>query len=57
MTEPLLFIPPGKIRCYISGKLRKNTPEEHIRQRIARSLVEEYGYLKEDIEIDFTIKS
>jgi type I restriction enzyme M protein len=46
------FIPPGKIRCYITGKLRKETPEEHVRQRIARSLVEEYGYPKEDIGIE-----
>ncbi len=56
LNEPLLFIPPWKIYCYISGKLRKDTPEDHIRQRIARSLVEEYGYAKEDIGIEFPIK-
>jgi len=48
-------IPAGKIKCYISGKHRPDTPEENVRQRMARSLVEEYGYSKSDIEIEFTI--
>lgn len=48
-------IPSGKIKCYITGKLRPDTPEEHVRQRMARSIVEEYGYSKADIEIEFTI--
>lgn len=55
-TPRVELIPSGKIRCYITGKLRKDTPEEQVRQRVARSLVEEYGYLKEDIELEFTIK-
>lgn len=50
------LIPPGKVRCYITGKLRDDTPEENIRQRWARSLVEEYGYPKSDIEIEYTIQ-
>lgn len=50
------FIPSGKIRCYITGKLRKDTPEERVRQRMARSLVEEYGYPKEDICLEYPIK-
>jgi type I restriction enzyme M protein len=56
--EPLRteFIPPGKIRCYITGELRGETPEENVRQRIARSLVEEYGYPKEDIELEFRVR-
>lgn len=45
-------IPPGKIKCYITGGLRNDTPEEHVRQRMARSLVEEYGYEKSDIGIE-----
>jgi len=49
-------IPSGKLKCYISGKLRKDTPEERIRQDVARSLVEEYGYLKKDISIELGIK-
>jgi len=48
-------IPPGKIKCFITGKLRNDTPEERIRQDIARSLVEEYGYDKGDMDIEFSI--
>ena len=46
---PVLLIPAGKIKCYIHGILRNDTPEEHVRQRVARSLVEEYHYKKSDI--------
>ena len=56
MTAQVLhLIPPGKIRCYVTDKLRKDTPEEHVRQRWARSLVEEYGYPKEDIGVNVCI--
>lgn len=49
-------IPPGKIKCFITGKLRKDTAEERVRQDVARSFIEEYGYDKSDIEIEFPIK-
>jgi hypothetical protein len=49
------LISAGKIRCYITGQLRSDKPEENIRQRWARSLVEEYRY-KEDIALEFPIK-
>jgi type I restriction enzyme M protein len=55
MSDVIQFIPPGMIRCFVTGKLRKDTPEEHVRQRVARSLVEEYGYPKADIELEFTV--
>ena len=29
----LHLIPPGKLKCYITGKLRRDTPEEHVRPR------------------------
>ena len=35
------LVPPGRLRCYVTGRLRKDTPEEHVRQRWARSLVED----------------
>lgn len=50
------LVPPGKIRCYVTGKLRKDTPEEHVRQRWARSLVDEYGYPKTDLGIEVTVR-
>ena len=49
-------IPPGKLKCFISGKLRNNTPEERIRQDVARSLVEIYDYKREEMEMEFPIK-
>jgi len=52
----LSVISPGKIKCFIKGILRKDTPEERVRQDVARSLVEEYGYEKKDIDIEFSIK-
>lgn len=50
------LVPPGSIRCCITGTLRKDTPEENVRQRWARSLVEEYGYPREDISLEFPIQ-
>ena len=50
------LIPPGKIPCFITGKLRQDTPEENVRQRWARSLVEEYGYPKRDLGIEAPVR-
>jgi len=50
------LVPPGCLRCFITGDLRKDTPEEHVRQRWARSLVQGYGYPKSDIGIEVKIK-
>lgn len=54
-TSSVRYIPPGRLLCYVTKKLRRDTPEEHVRQRVARSLVEEYEYKKEQIELDFRI--
>jgi len=43
------------LRCIVTGKLRNDTPEENVRQRIARSLMDDYGYDRVDIEIEFTV--
>ncbi|MFQ6018080.1 MAG: tetratricopeptide repeat protein [Kiloniellaceae bacterium] len=57
LSEPVLLVPAGKLRCYVhSNTLRRDTPEEHVRQRVARSLVEEYGYSKRDLHLEFPIK-
>jgi type I restriction enzyme M protein len=52
----IITVPVGKVLCYITHKIRRNTPEENVRQRIARSLVQEYGYKKSDIDVEFLIK-
>ena len=49
------LIPPGKIRCCVTGNLRDDTPEENVRQRWARSLMEEYDYPKTDLGIEIGI--
>lgn len=51
----ITFIPPGKLRCVITDRLLNDTPEENVRQRVARSLVDQYGYRREDIEVEFTV--
>ena len=50
------LVPPGKLRCFITDKLRDDTPEENVRQRWARSLVEEYGYPQSDIGIEVLVR-
>ncbi|WP_287417829.1 N-6 DNA methylase [Oceanithermus sp.] len=49
------IVPEGKIQCYITGELRKDTPEERVRQEWARKLVEEYGYPKRNIGVEVTV--
>ena len=56
-AEPIALVPTGKIRCCVHDNVfRPDQPEEHVRQRIARSLMEEYGYDKADLHINFPIK-
>lgn len=50
------FIPSEKIKCFVTSKLRKNTPEERVRQDFARDLVEIYGYDLNDLDVEFPIK-
>ena len=50
------LIPAGKLPCYITGNFRRENPEEHVRQRWARSLVDEYRYAKSDVGVEFRIK-
>jgi type I restriction enzyme M protein len=56
VSETAEAVPEGKIKCFITGELRPETPEEKKRQTVARSLVQEYEYSAEDIEIEFPIK-
>lgn len=57
MSQPsAVIVPHGKVLDFIDGSLRKETPEEYVRQEIEKSLVREYVYLKNDIAIEFKIK-
>ena len=54
--QGITFIPSGKIRCVVTDKLRNDTPEEHVRQRMARSLIADYGYSRDNIEVEYKVK-
>ena len=46
-----IIIQQGKVLDFIDGKTQRNeTPEEYVRQEIAKSLVREYRYEKPHIE-------
>jgi len=45
----------GYVVDYLTGEPVKDTPEERVRQAVLRSLVEEYGYEKRDIEKEYEI--
>ncbi len=51
-----LIVPQGKILDFIDNKLRKETPEEYVRQEIEKSLVREYHYPREEIAVEFRVK-
>lgn len=50
-----VIVPQGKVLDFIDGTLRNETPEEYVRQEIEKSLVREYEYSREDIEVEFRI--
>jgi hypothetical protein len=39
-----------------TDRLSGETPEEYVRQEIAKSLVREYRYSKADIEVEFVVR-
>ena len=51
-----VLVQQGQTLDFIDGVTqRQETPEEYVRQEIAKSLVREYGYPRESIEVEFTI--
>lgn len=54
---PAVIVQQGKLLDYIDGLTQRNeTPEEYVRQEIAKSLVREYGYAKTEIAIEFSLR-
>ena len=51
-----IIVPQGKVVDFIDGKLRNETPEEYVRQEIEKSIVREYKYPREEIEVEFSVK-
>lgn len=56
MAELFATLPDGKLCDYIDGKIRKDTPEEYVRQNIERRLVLELDYKPEQVAVEFPIK-
>ena len=59
MTDAVvaIIVAPGRVLDFIDGTTqRKETPEEYVRQEIAKSLVREYRYAKADIAVEFTLR-
>lgn len=51
-----IVVDEGKIKCLITGKLRKETPEEYVRQEFVRVLLSAYKYPKSNIDLEFPVK-
>ena len=52
-----IIVEQGKVLDFIDGKTqRRETPEEYVRQEIAKSLIREYRYSKSDIEVEFVVR-
>lgn len=52
-----VIVQQGKLLDYIDGVTQRNeTPEEYVRQEIAKSLVREYGYEKQEVAVEFTLR-
>ncbi len=56
MAENIIIIPEGKVRDYIDGTIRNETPEEYVRQTVEKRLVIEHKYTKRQIGIEYTVK-
>lgn len=52
-----IIIGQGKTLDFIDGLTQRNdTPEEYVRQEIAKSIVREYRYAKADVSVEFTLR-
>jgi len=51
-TAALKAIPDGKVVDFITGRLMNDTPEEYVRQNVEMSLVLEYNYPRDQVEVE-----
>ncbi len=52
----IISIPEGKLRDYIDGTIRVDTPEEYVRQTVEKRLINEHKYSKEQIKIEYGVQ-
>ena len=55
-SETILIIPEGKVRDYVDGTIRNDTPEEYVRQTVEKRLVNEHKYAKERIAVEYPVQ-
>ncbi len=56
LTSSPIAVPPGRIIDFVSQKLRRDNPEEYVRQEFARALANEYGYPVKQMDTEVPIK-
>lgn len=56
MDKTIIIIPEGKIRDYVDGTIRNDTPEEYVRQTVEKRLVNEHKYAKERISVEYSVQ-
>jgi len=54
--EKTILIPARKLKCYITGKLMKDTEHERNLQRLAQRLVREYDYEYDQLDRKFSVQ-
>lgn len=55
-NNAILVIPEGKVRDYVNGTIRNDTPEEYVRQTVEKRLVNEHKYNKERIAVEYHVQ-
>ena len=55
-NQLVLIIPEGKVRDYVDGTIRNDTPEEYVRQTVEKRLVNEHKYNKERIAVEYHVQ-
>ncbi len=55
-NQLVLVIPEGKVRDYVDGTIRNDTPEEYVRQTVEKRLVNEHKYSKERISVEYPVQ-
>jgi len=52
----IITIPEGKVRDYIDGTIRSDTPEEYVRQTVEKRLINEHKYSKDQIKVEYSVQ-
>lgn len=55
-AKVIISIPEGKVRDYIDGTIRVDTPEEYVRQTVEKRLINEHKYSKDQIKIEYGVQ-